>query len=294
MKIISRIKGGLGNQLFCYAAARRLAILNNAELVIDDVTGFARDHAFQRRYSLDHFHIAGRRATPSERLEPLDRYRRGVLKWQSRRKPFAERLYLEQENQDFDARLLTRKVKGTLYLDGYWQSENYFKDVEATIREDLRIIPPQDDDNQSMLQRIRHTPNTVALHVRWFSDPTAQSTHNLSEDYYAKAIGLMEDKLDLPHYFLFSDNPEAARQKLSLPENRITYVCHNQGDLMAYADLWLMSQCKHFIMANSTFSWWGAWLGEHPNQLVTTPNLNLQGVMSWGFAGLLPDQWIKI
>jgi Glycosyl transferase family 11 len=293
-KIITRIKGGLGNQLFCYAAARRLSIVNDAELVIDDVTGFARDYAFQRQYALEHFNISCRKATPGERLEPLERYRRGVLKWRSRRKPFAERPYLEQEYQDFDARLLTRQVKGTLYLDGYWQSESYFKDVEATTREDLRITPPHDADNRSMSQRICQTSNPVALHVRWFSDPTSQSEHNLSEAYYANAIGLMEHKLDSPHYFLFSDNPEAARQKLSLPESRVTYVCHNQGDLMAYADLWLMSQCKHFIMANSTFSWWGAWLGEHPNQLVTTPNLSLQGAMSWGFAGLLPDQWIKM
>jgi hypothetical protein len=262
-KLVVRIKGGLGNQLFCYAAARRLSIVNDAELVIDDVTGFARDYAFQRQYSLEHFNISCRKATPGERLEPLERYRRGVL-------------------------------KGTLYLDGYWQSESYFKDVEATTREDLRITPPHDADNRSMSQRICQTSNPVALHVRWFSDPTSQSEHNLSEAYYANAIGLMEAKLDSPHYFLFSDNPEAARQKLSLPESRVTYVCHNQGDLMAYADLWLMSHCKHFIMANSTFSWWGAWLGQHPNQLVTTPNLNLQGAMSWGFAGLLPDQWIKM
>src|SRR5712691_2524903 len=106
------MKGGLGNQLFCYAAARRLALANNAELVIDDVTGFARDRQYRRQYALDSCHIPVRKATPAERLEPFERYRRGVAKWLSRKKPFAERRYLEQEGLDFDERLLDVKVKG--------------------------------------------------------------------------------------------------------------------------------------------------------------------------------------
>ena len=80
LRVIARIKGGLGNQLFCYAAARRLALVNNAELVIDDVTGFVRDHQYCRQYMLDRFQIPVRKATPSERLEPFERYRRGVHK----------------------------------------------------------------------------------------------------------------------------------------------------------------------------------------------------------------------
>ena len=78
-KIIARIKGGLGNQLFCYAAARRLALANNVELVIDDVTGFARDRQYGRQYALDHLHIPVRKATPAERLELFQRYRRGLM-----------------------------------------------------------------------------------------------------------------------------------------------------------------------------------------------------------------------
>jgi hypothetical protein len=155
LKVITRIKGGLGNQLFCYAAARRLALVNNAELVIDDVTGFARDRGYRRRYILDPFSIPARKATPGERLEPFERYRRGVMKWLSRRKPFEERRYLEQEGRNFDERLLAFKVKGTLYLDGLWQSEGYFKDVKQTIREDLQIIPPTDMLNQRMAAEIR-------------------------------------------------------------------------------------------------------------------------------------------
>lgn len=292
--VVVRIKGGLGNQLFCYAAARRLALVNNTELVIDDVTGFIRDRQYQRRYMLDHFHIPVRKATPAERLEPFERYRRGIMKWVSRRKPFAERRYLEQERLDFDERLLAVKIAGTLYLDGYWQGEGYFKDVEQTIREDLRIISPTDRPNQRMAEQIRDS-NAVALHVRWFDAPESiASTHNLSADYYQGAIALMERKLDSPRYFLFSDDPEAARARLDLPEGRVTCVTHNQGDEKAYAELWLMTQCRHFITANSTFGWWGAWLGGGKEKIILAPDLKIDGKASWGFKGLIPIDWVQL
>jgi hypothetical protein len=294
-KIIVRIKGGLGNQLFCYAAARRLAIVNNAELVIDHVTGFTRDSQYKRQYSLDHFYIPIRKATPSERLEPFERYRRGIMKWLSSKQPFSERRYLEQKGINFDERLLYLKIKGTLYLDGLWQSENYFKDVKQTIREDLRIIPPQDAQNQQIAEKIANC-NAVALHVRWFDDPNSTGVHNLSTDYYQNAIALIEQRVDSPHYFLFSDNPAAASKKIDLPKNRVTFVDHNRGDDNASADMRLMSHCQHFIIANSTFSWWGAWLGNEKNSIVVCSKLEIQsgGVTYWNFPGQLPNSWIKI
>jgi hypothetical protein len=295
-KVIIRMKGGMGNQLFCYAAARRLALINNAELVIDDVTGFVRDRLFFRQYALQPFCIPVRMATPAERLEPLERYRRGLLKWSARRHPFNRRSYLEQEGLDFDPRVLALKVTDLLYLDGLWQSEKYFQDVSETIRQELAIIPPQDPENQNMRERIANCP-AVSIHVRWFDEPNSSGVHNLASSYYEKAIQLMEEKIDTPHYFLFSDNPAAASKKIGLPENRVTFVSHNQGDEKAYADLWLMSQCQHFITANSTFSWWGAWLGSYSQKIVTTPNvknLQLSGVTTWGFDGLIPTEWILI
>ena len=104
----------------------------------------------------------------------------------------------------------------------------------------------------------------------------------------------MEKKLIEPHYFLFSDNPEAAKAKLNLPQGRVSFIDHNHGDENAWADLWLMSHCQHFITANSTFSWWAAWLCASPNKIVLTPNLVLEGKTAWGFKGLIPEGWIKI
>jgi len=293
IKIITRIKGGIGNQLFCYAVARQLALANNAELVIDNVTGFKRDRQFGRQYMLDSFRIPARKATPRERMEPLERYRRGVMKWLSRRKPFERRRYLEQVGLDFDKRLLALKVKGTLYLDGYWQSEGYFKNIEQIIREDLQIIPPTDAQNRCMAENIRNNL-AVALHVRWFDSPGSTFPNNVSAEYYERAITLMEQKMESPHYFLFSDDTEATRAKLSTPEGRVTFVSHNRGDKNAYADLWLMTQCQHFITANSTFSWWGAWLGKGKRKIVVTPGLKNYGKPAWGFFGLIPEEWVRL
>lgn len=292
-KLVVRVKGGIGNQLFCYAAARALALRSEAELVIDDITGFARDCLYNNKYELDRFSIQARKATRSERLEPLERYRRGVFKLWSRRQPFAKRRYLEQEHLDFDPRIIDLKVRGSVYLDGLWQSEGYFIDKGQVIREDLRIIPPSDDANLRMYERIDGS-RSVAIHVRWFDAPVSEGGHNASADYYRRAIAMMDREVASPHYFIFSDNTEAARIKLKLDDGRFTFVSCNQGADRAYADLWLMTHCRHFIIANSTFSWWGAWLGDSSEKIAVAPRMTIDGKTAWGFKGLLPAGWIEL
>ena len=293
-KIIIRIKGGLGNQLFSFAAARRMALVNNDQLLMDDVSGFARDHVYRRQYQLDHFSIRCRKATSAERLEPFSRARRYLMRRLNHRLPFEARSYFQQEGIDFDSRLLQVKPRGTVYLEGYWQSEAYFKDVEETIREDLQIIPPADPENLSMAARMRDCL-AVAVHVRFFDAPIEAGFNNAPENYYTSAVAAMEAIAPDAHYFVFSDQPEAARASVALPDERVTCVCHNRGDENAYADLWLMTQCQHFIIANSTFSWWGAWLAARAGKQVIAPGFEMrQSKTSWGFEGLLPKEWIKL
>jgi hypothetical protein len=293
--IIPRIFGGIGNQLFIYAAARRLALVNNADLALDAVSGFAYDSQYRQRYQLDHFNIPCRQAIARERLEPFSRVRRNLMRRFNRRRPFANRAYLVQEGMDFDARLLDVHPRGPLYMEGYWQSEGYFNDVAATLRSDLRIKPPADPVNQEMAGRIRDS-QAVAVHVRFFDPPNVSDLHNNAPgDYYALAIERMEAHVTGAHYYLFSDQPEAARASIPLPDERLTLVSHNRGDENAYADLWLMSQCRHFIIANSTFSWWSAWLGEREGTQIIAPGFEKRcGNSWWGFEGLLPERWIKL
>jgi len=293
-KIITRVFGGLGNQLFIYAAARRLALANNAELVLDCVSGFAFDAVYQRHYQLDHFNIPCRKATVVERLEPFARLRRALKRKWNQRLPFTQRSYLVQEGIDYDPRLMQFKPQGTVYIEGYWQSANYFNDVAATLRQDLQIKPPADIANLALAERIRNC-TAVAVHVRFFDEPHAIGSNNAPADYYTRAIAEMARRVPAAHYFIFSDQPDAVRVRIPLPDAQVTLVAHNLGDEHACSDLWLMTQCQHFIIANSTFSWWGAWLAAHPDKIVIAPGFEKRdGKMWWGFDGLLPDEWVKL
>jgi hypothetical protein len=284
----------LGNQLFCYAAARRLALVNSAELVIDDVTGFVRDRQYKRKYGLDKFHIPVRKATSRERMEPFERYRRGIAKFLAKGQSFHERRYIEQEGFDFDPRLLDLRPKGTTYIDGLWQCEKYFKDVEAVIRQDLRLLLPQDAANKEVAEKIRGC-NSICVHMRWFGRPESVSSQNMSQTYYSRAVECILGRVRRPHFFLFSDDPVASRGTLPLSEDMVTYVNHNYGSEAAYADIWLMQQCRHFIIANSTFSWWGAWLAESESKIVIAPKkIKSAEVPILGFHGPAPEKWVLI
>jgi hypothetical protein len=292
--IIIRISGGLGNQLFSYAAARRLALVNKMELVIDDVSGFAYDSVYRRHYQLDHFKVTSRKASPKERLEPMSRVRRYFKRRWNLTKPYKHRRYIAQESNEFDPRLLSFKPKGQVFIEGNWQSEDYFKDIEPIIREDFQIVSPNDATNLKIAEQIRNC-KAVAVHVRFFDEPDNVNLNNVPSDYYNRSIKAMEKIEPDAHYFIFSDRPLLARPRIPLPNHRITLVSHNHDDSLAYADLWLMTQCMHFIIANSTFSWWGAWLASNPAKQVIAPGLEMSnGKMCWGFRGLLPNEWIKI
>jgi hypothetical protein len=228
-------------------------------------------------------------------MEPWERYRHALAKIIARRQPFHSRRYVEQQSTDFDPRLLDLRVRGTVYIDGYWQSEGYFKDVEERIREDLKIKHPEDVTNIQMAQRIQDS-ESVGIHVRWFEKPNhgAACSHNIDENYYSRAVEKVSTKIAQAHYFVFSDYPNEARKLLNLPDSVTCYVNHNTGAENAYADLWLMAQCHHFIIANSTFSWWGAWLSEYKQKIVIAPAIKQTGISAWGFEGLLPSGWNQI
>lgn len=298
--LITRIKGGLGNQLFCYASARRLALVNDAELVIDDISGFAYDKKYQRSYALGNFNISARKARPSERFVPFERIRRALNRRLSRNLPLNKRRYIYQNGVKFDAELLDLQLQtGITYFDGFGQSEKYFADMDKVIRSDLVIRPPTDTINQQISAMITST-NSVALHVRWFESQHVQAASNISSSYYHEAIEKILSVTNQPHFFIFSDNADATKLKLDgmLSGINKTYVTHNKSESMAYADMWLMSLCKNFVIANSTFGWWAAWLGEKKGiSNVIAPSVAIsasENITAWGFDGLLPERWILL
>ena len=293
-KIISRIYGGLGNQLFIYATSRRLAIINDAELILDSVSGFKRDFTYERHYQLHHFNIPCRKALPIERFEPFSRIRRYIKKTFNKFLEYDNKDYICNYGARYDIRLLNLKFHRTLYLEGYWQSEKYFKDIEDIIRKDLKIIPPDDLINKLIANNIQGC-TAVGLHVRNFDKISSSKNNNLLKNYYELAIQKIEIIIESPHYFVFSDDLDYAKKSVNFPQGRFTFIDHNKGDEMAYADLWLMSLCKHFIVANSTFSWWGAWLSNNNNKIVIAPSPSrFNDDNFWRADGLLPLEWILI
>jgi hypothetical protein len=297
-KVIVRLTGGLGNQLFCYATARRLAWFNNAELVLDTVTGFKYDVAYRRTYALSAFALPARLATAAEQMEPLGRLRRFIARKISQTKRLEHRSLIQQVGVDFDPNILKLRLqKETIYFDAFGQSERYFSDIRELLLKDLAMSPPDDEYNQAMTKQIEDYLS-VAVHVRWFDAGDSAHSSNTSRAYYAQAIRQFQVNFGNAHFFVFSDRPDQAEALLAplIKGHSCTVVRQNALSANAEADFWLMRQCQHFIIGNSTFAWWAAWLHEqsHPGTQIIAPSQNIdpaKSVTAWGFPGLLPERW---
>jgi Glycosyl transferase family 11 len=287
--IIVRLCGGLGNQLFQYAAGRRLASVRSAELVLD-LGWYTRTPSSDtpRVYELGYYPIKARLTTPTEAL--WSRLHEGRL---LRRLPILPRRWRHwsEKTFEFDARVLD--LPDNTYLDGYWQSHRYFEEIADSIRTELSPIKNFGTQDEKVASLIA-AGNAVSVHVRrgdYVNHQAALQNHGLcSIEYYKAAVAKVLLHVDQPHFFVFSDDPVWTRENLPLP-GLATFVDHN-GPATAFQDLRLMSLCDHQITANSSFSWWGAWLNSRPNKIVVTPQ-------QW-FAdqrntqSLRPDNWIRL
>ncbi|WP_238147088.1 alpha-1,2-fucosyltransferase [Rhizorhabdus dicambivorans] len=294
--LVVRLSGGLGNQMFIYAVARRLAAVNDAELVVDDWSGFARDVVYGSKYALAPFSISARMANRSERLFPFERLRRYIKKRLARKAAFDKAKYiLIQKAGAFESQLLDRRLKGVTFIEGIRASEDYFKDIEDLIRQEYAFATPPEPADEPLLQLIAGVPS-VAVHFRWFKTSETDNATNLDLGYYEKAFAYVESRIDAPHYFIFSDRPAEAAQALALHGRKFTVVDHASSASSMHRDLRLMSHCRHAIIANSTFSWWGAWLGESGDsvRLVVAPDPRNYPEMGWSSEKLIPHRWKRL
>jgi len=277
-KVVARVVGGLGNQLFIYAAAKRLALANNAVLKLDILSGYDRDK-YGRRFGLKHFNINEEIASPWESyISKRGAWRRKQARKINRHIPFPYQFYIKQE-RPYESRLIDLRFTRSLYLQGYWQDERYFKDVEKVIRDSFVIKTPHDSQNIKWAQKISES-NAVCVHARRINYKFA-----LSSEYYHRAVEYIAQKISNPHFFCFSDDPEWILNNFStdLP---FTVLDHNRED-KDYEDLWLMNKCRHYVIANSSFSWWGAWLNPDPDKIVIAP-------ANWGYDTAVPEAWKTI
>ncbi|PIT89084.1 MAG: alpha-1,2-fucosyltransferase [Candidatus Levybacteria bacterium CG10_big_fil_rev_8_21_14_0_10_36_7] len=291
-EIITKLQGGLGNQMFQYAIGRHLALKNNANLKLD-ISYYESEK--MRKYGLDVFNITENFATPEE-ISWFNKFkRRGGKIWVLYNKIFANnKIYVQPKHFHFDPEVLT--LKHPLYLNGDWVTEKYFKDIEDTIRKEFTVKNELTGKDKEIAKIITNT-NSIGIHIRradYITDTATTDYHGVcSMEYYDKAVKFIAQKIDNPHFFIFSDDHEWMEQNMNL-DFPVTYVSHNTID-KGYADLRLLSMCQHQIIANSTFSWWGAWLNTNPNKIVLAPKKWFNKVKSnVNTKDVIPESWIKL
>ena len=285
--------GGLGNQLFQYAVGRQAAVDHTTDLLID--TRWFKTQSL-RRYSLDDYPINIRTANIFE-LEPFAQTFPGLTwrwilqqtQWSS---PKLDYLVVSELSPSYHPDML--KQPGHLYLQGYFQTEQYFNRIASEIRNTIKPIQEPDTQNRKYLDLIEST-QSVSLHVRrgdYVKNLKTNQFHGTcSIEYYLQAIKLIVEQINSPSFFVFSDEPDWVKNNLNIPF--ATFILRQNNIYRASEDLRLMSHCKHHIIANSSFSWWGAWLSENPDKIVIAPN-------KW-FAspnklsdGRIPATWIQL
>lgn len=292
MKIIVRLAGGIGNQIFQYAAGRSLAISHDYELCLDDSLLKQRRYGVTPRdYELDAYNIVARKLTPAEQAAVKPRVRRplrymydiGLMK-----SPF---YYYREPHFEFDHKL--HQLSGNLIIEGYWQSERYFSDIANTLRRELQPINPPPSNMRDFLGQMTKN-NSVSLHVRrgdYISNPKAAANHvSCDLAYYKRAAALVAERVSSPVFYVFSDDPEWVENELQIGFPMV--LVSQPKSWPAYDDLRLMSHCAHHIIANSSFSWWGAWLNPSPDKIVIAPSRWFR--VDKNIQDLIPPKWLVI
>lgn len=292
--VVTQLRGGLGNQLFQYAAGRAISLREHVDLKLD-CSVLESDP--KRSFRMGAFQISARIANRHEitalrRIDILGaRIPMRITKKLEQIKPRYSRRTLREEQFEFDHNF--ELIRSPVYLIGYWQSEKYFRSIREVLLDELKLRVSLSRKNQILLEEINGT-NSVSIHVRrgdYVSDSIINTVHGLcSKDYYTRAIRIINQTIHLPNFFVFSDDVSWVRSNLDfgIP---VTYVNHN-GPERDYVDLKLMQACSHHIIANSSFSWWGAWLANERNKVVIAPKNWFQS-SDRNIKDLLPKSWYK-
>lgn len=287
--IIVKLKGGLGNQLFQYAFGRKLAIQNNSELKLDigeSPEAFHKNTA--RKFKLDRFNICASIASQEELNQIKNPY--GLLSKVLRAFRF---WILKKYNIDFEQEQLY--VKAPAYLDGFWQTEKYFLDIRPLLLDELTLKDRLSEASKHINEMIKTSHSSASLHVRrgdYISDSKTHKVHGsiCTPSYYKEAITALVNHVPLLTFYVFSDDIEWAKNNLPVPREAV--FVSNEG-IQDYEELILMSLCKHHIIANSSFSWWGAWLNNNPDKIVIAPKKWVNKVPD-PHPNIVPDNWIRI
>lgn len=283
--IIVKLAGGIGNQMFQYACGHALAAKYAAPLALD--------HSFLeqtpppgvtlRSYELHAFGIdkrLGPEDMPPLREPSSGNNEAGALGWlkklfraargENRENPYS---YFVEDVARLDLSFFENGDRQ--YLSGYFQNECYFSSAGEELRTVFTFVPVRSEANARLARTIRAAENPVSIHVRRgdYLNVANQGFHGLcSLDYYARAIDIIRSRVSNPTFFVFAaDDPQWAREAFTPLGLGDSILGDENAGPDSYEDMRMMSLCKHHIIANSTFSWWGAWLGGYPDKIVVCP-----------------------
>ena len=292
--VVLQLAGGLGNQLFQYAFALHLAKLNETDLIID--TAFFDDYEWHE-YSLGPFNISAK--TQRIGIAPKwvkNKYLKEVFTLLNAEKFFFPKLFkllIDDNLGVFNPSKLSKFSNHNIYIQGYWSSEKYFLGIKETLLKEFSINIPPSPANKALLLQMIET-NSVSLHIRRGNYVNVDKVNKIhgtcSMEYYDQAIAYIAKKVKDPHFFVFSDDIQWAKDNLVVPFPTMFVDCNDAAH--DYEDLRLMQNCKHNITANSTFSWWGAWLNQNRGKIVIAPKkwFNSTKIAT---TDMIPQNWVR-
>ncbi len=289
--IIVRLKGGLGNQMFQYALGRALSIKYNVPLGLDlsfllETT--PRLNFTFREYDLNIFNIKAE-VVPYRKIPFMNRLFKGrVGRIVENLRKFS---FIKGVERSFGFNKSILNIGPDAYLDGYWQSPKYFKDIEDIIRNDFTFNVNFSDNILNLAEEIKNG-NSVCVHVRR-GDYVGNKNHEVvDKNYYQEAIKKIKGLIEIDKIYVFSDDIKWCKENMNFDYTTM-FVGDEYAGIKAGGHLFLMSQCKNFIIPNSTFSWWGAWLSNNKNKIVIVPKKWFPWMII-NLIDIIPEEWIRI
>jgi len=271
MKIVNII-GGLGNQMFQYALAKSLETKFGDAVLVD--TSLFDTYNVHNGLEIERvFNLKLHRANECD-IRQLTRYTRHYSLWRIYRRilPHKKTVCKERQDGSFDESVLSLDI--SRYYDGYWQNYRYFESCEREIRRLYSFQPFKDTKNIQTAEKIQSFEHSISIHIRrgdYLKNSIYKGICTIS--YYKSAIQFIKQHINSPcHFFVFSDDIDWCRTNLNqlLNNDSYSYVDWNK-EKNSYLDMQLMSLCRHNIIANSSFSWWAAWLNQHNNNIIVAP-----------------------
>lgn len=292
MKIV-KIYGGLGNQMFQYAFALELE-QRRGEPVYLDLSGF-EDYGLHNGFELERVFGIQTRVAPPDIVRRLSVPSSGLVN-RFRRKYLTKKTHFIDRYFGYYPAVFDRE--GDCYYDGYWQSEKYFVDVEEAVRRVFRFREGLGERNEALLQDLPGP--RVSLHVRRGDYLKSENLNVCTPAYYEAALAELRASIPIRSILVFSDDISWCRENLQLEAQTTAYIDWNTG-LESWRDMALMTRCDHHIIANSSFSWWGAWLNPRMSKRVFAPrpwNMreinNTDHYYSYSFSDIIPASWERV